>query len=68
MSVTEVSYDVQGMTCHSCQAMVTDEVKEVPGVDSVDVDLGTGKVTVRGDRIDDGAVRQAIVEAGYSVS
>lgn len=66
MSDAERSYEVDGMTCHSCVAMVTEEVSEVPGVESVDVDLPSGRVTVAGD-VDDGAVRQAIVEAGYSL-
>ena len=67
MSAKVRSYDVQGMTCHSCQAMVTEEVEEVAGVESVEVDLEGGTVTVRGDA-DEGAVRRAIIEAGYSVS
>ncbi len=66
MSETQRSYEVDGMTCHSCVAMVTEEVSEVPGVESVDVDLPSGRVTVAGDA-NDGAVRQAIVEAGYSL-
>ncbi|MBW3611209.1 MAG: heavy-metal-associated domain-containing protein [Actinobacteria bacterium] len=67
MGETERSYEVEGMTCHSCVAMVTEEVSEVPGVVSVDVDLPSGRVTVAGDA-DDDAVRRAIVEAGYSVA
>ncbi len=67
MAGTERSYEVEGMTCHSCVAMVTEEVSEVPGVVSVDVDLPSGRVTVAGDA-DEDAVRRAIVEAGYSVA
>lgn len=67
MSETQRSYEVEGMTCHSCVAMVTEEVTEVPGVEAVEVDLPTGRVTVSGDA-DDEAVRRAIVEAGYSVA
>ncbi len=66
MSGTERSYEVEGMTCHSCVAMVSEEVGDVPGVESVEVDLASGRVTVSGDA-DDEAVRRAIVEAGYSV-
>jgi copper chaperone CopZ len=68
MSTTEQSYTVQGMTCHSCVAMVSDEVSEVAGVDSVEIDLDTGTVTVQGDDVDEAAVRRAIVEAGYETS
>ncbi|MDT9698095.1 heavy-metal-associated domain-containing protein [Streptomyces sp. P17] len=34
----------------------------------VDVDVPTGRVTVRGGSVDDGTVRAAIVEAGYEVA
>ena len=68
MSTTEQSYKVEGMTCHSCVAMVSDEVGEVAGVESVEVDLGSGTVTVQGNDVDEEAVRRAIVEAGYETA
>ena len=49
---------VDGLTCKHCVASVEEEVSEVEGVTTVDVDLksgGTSKV----------AVRDAIVEAGF---
>ncbi len=68
MSTNVQSYNVQGMTCHSCVAMVSEEVGEVAGVDAVEVDLDSGKVTVTGDDVDESAVRSAIVEAGFQTS
>lgn len=68
MSTTVQSYNVEGMTCHSCVAMVKDEVSEVPGVQSVEVDLDSGMVKVEGADVDENAVRSAIVEAGYQTS
>ena len=65
MSPTGRTYAVQGMTCHSCVAMVSEEVGEVAGVQSVEVDLGRGTVTVQGNDVDEEAVRRAIIEAGY---
>jgi len=44
------------------------ELREVAGVESVDVDLDTKRVVVRGDRLDDQALRAAIDEAGYKAS
>lgn len=61
------TYPVEGMTCGHCVAAVTGEVSKVPGVSGVDVDLAAGTVTVTGEPIDDGAVRDAIDEAGYTV-
>ena len=65
--MAETTYLVQGMTCEHCRASVTEEVSEVPGVASVDVDLATGRVTVTGDGVDAAAVRAAVHEAGYEV-
>jgi copper chaperone len=62
------SYTVTGMTCSHCVLSVREEVVEVPGVQAVDVDLASGRLTVTGETIDDSAVRAAVVEAGYEVS
>jgi copper chaperone len=60
------TYGVAGMTCEHCVRSVTEEVSEVPGVTAVDVDLGSGRLTVTG-AAEDSAVRAAVVEAGYQV-
>jgi copper ion binding protein len=57
-------YSVKGMTCEHCVRSVTEEVSEVSGVESVDVDLDSGRLVVRGDVADE-AVRAAVSEAGY---
>ncbi|MDQ3422934.1 MAG: heavy-metal-associated domain-containing protein [Actinomycetota bacterium] len=57
------------MTCSHCVSSVTEEVREVPGVAGVDVDLATGMLTVTSEtRIDDAAIRAAVEEAGYGLS
>jgi copper chaperone CopZ len=53
------------MTCEHCRVAVTDEVTTVAGVASVDVDLDTKLVRVRGTGVDRAAVVAAIDEAGY---
>ncbi len=63
----ERRYQVSGMTCAHCRAAVEAEVEALRGVREVDVDLGHGMVTVRGDRIDDAAVAAAVRRAGYHV-
>lgn len=60
-----LTYRVQGMSCGHCKSAVESEVGSVAGVESVDADLSTKVVTVRGDGVDDAAVRAAIDEAGY---
>jgi copper ion binding protein len=66
--MTQQDFIVQGMTCEHCVASVAEEVGEVPGVDRVDVDLGSGRVTVAGEGVDPAAVRAAVAEAGYAVA
>ncbi len=59
---------VVGMTCGHCVASVTEELQEIDGVTSVDVELESGSVTVMSDRpLDRSAVDAAVQEAGYSL-
>ena len=63
------TYTVNGMTCGHCVQAVTNEVSKLDGVSDVDVDLASGRVTVRSDRpIDDEAFAAAVDEAGYTVA
>jgi copper chaperone len=63
------TYTVTGMTCGHCVASVTEEVQEVPGVESVDVALDTGRLTVTGaETVDRAAVQAAVEEAGYHLA
>jgi len=62
------TFTVQGMTCGHCVSSVTEEVQGIPGVESVDVVLETGAVTVTSSQtLDDTAVRAAVEEAGYQL-
>ncbi|MFI7598345.1 heavy-metal-associated domain-containing protein [Actinoplanes sp. NPDC049681] len=68
MAVT-ATYTVTGMTCGHCVQAVTGELEQLPGVESVEVDLPTGSVTVTsaGPLAED-AVRAAVDEAGYELA
>jgi copper chaperone len=63
-----VQYRVPEMSCEHCQRAVSGEVGSLDGVSAVDVDLDTKIVTVTGERLDDGALRAAIAQAGYEVA
>ncbi len=63
--MTSATYRVPGMTCGHCVRAVEDELRGVPGVESVRVDLDTKVVDVSGTELDDEALRAAIDEAGY---
>jgi copper chaperone CopZ len=56
------------MTCGHCVNAVRTELTGVPGVESVDVNLDTKNVVVRGERIEVPAIIAAVDEAGYEVA
>ncbi|HEX3825642.1 MAG TPA: heavy metal-associated domain-containing protein [Sporichthyaceae bacterium] len=58
---------VAGMSCGHCVASVTEEVKGLPGVQQVEVELASGRLSVLADRaVDPDALRAAVVEAGFT--
>lgn len=61
-------YTVPAIHCDHCAMSIREEVSEVQGVEAVDVDLETKLVTIRGSKLDDGALRTAIEEAGYEAA
>jgi copper chaperone len=63
-----VTYSVPAVHCAHCAMSIREEVTEVEGVEDVDVDLDSKRVTVTGRELDDAALRAAIVEAGYEAA
>jgi copper chaperone len=61
-------YSVPGISCGHCRTAITGEVGKLAGVSAVDVDLQDKLVTITGDGFHDGAVLEAIDEAGYDVA
>ena len=69
MLMTTATYDVTGMTCGHCVNAVSGEIAKLGGVTAVEVDLGTGKVTVTSEApLADDQVRDAVDEAGYELA
>jgi copper chaperone len=66
--MSTLTYTVPAMHCGNCTAAVEREISEVPGVELVEAELSTKQVVVRGDAVDDAAVRAAIREAGYEAA
>lgn len=66
--MTNVVFDVTGMSCQHCVNAITSEVGGVEGVAQVVVDLEAGTVAVSGAELDESTLRAAIDEAGYEVA
>jgi copper chaperone CopZ len=66
---TTTTITVTGMTCEHCVRAVQQELTKLDVVDGVDVDLASGRVTMRSHAaVDPAAVRAAVEEAGYEVA
>ncbi len=68
----QTTVNVSGMTCGHCVMSVTEELTELEGVESVDVDLvagGVSPVVVTSTReLSEDEIGKAVEEAGYSVA
>ena len=58
---------VEGMTCSHCVRTVTDSLKNIPGVTTVNVTLENGLAHVEGDNLDKAALEKAVTGVGYKV-
>lgn len=68
MSLT-ATYQVTGMTCDHCASAVSAELQALATVETVDVDLPTGAVTVTASApLEQEQVRAAVDEAGYALA
>lgn len=67
--MTEKTYKVNGMSCNHCAMHVKNAVTELSGVESCDVDLKSGSMTVRYDeaKVNYSDLQEAVEEAGYEM-
>ncbi|MDT8323696.1 MAG: mercuric transport protein MerTP [Bacteroidota bacterium] len=67
--VKTMAYEIEGMTCATCEDHVRSGIEEVEGVIDVTADYRTGRTVLRyvRDRTELAAVRRAITAAGYTV-
>ncbi len=72
MNQNIITLNVNGLTCGSCVASVSEELGEIPGVSNVTIDLnkgGTSIATVTTTApVEDSALEAAVTEAGYTLA
>jgi copper chaperone CopZ len=64
-NMVKMSFKVKGMHCPSCEKLLQMDIGEIAGVKSVKADWKKGTVEVDGGKVDPGAVKKAITDAGY---
>ncbi len=68
---SKVEVDVKGMTCGMCVEAITKELKSTDKTENVSVSLDDKKATfaeIKGKKISDHEVREAIKRAGYEAT
>lgn len=69
MPMNSHTFIVPDASCEHCVNAISSSLLDVNGVYNVDVNLDTKQVTVSHDAVvNTGAMREAIQEAGYSIS
>ena len=63
--MNQIAYAVPDISCQHCVDAVSDELRQIPGVQRVTVDLETKQVEVYGTELDNQWLRTAIANAGY---
>lgn len=63
-------FNIQGMTCSSCQAHVNKAVEKIDGVKSVSVNLLSNNMIVEYDekKVDDNKIIASVIDAGYGAT
>lgn len=69
MSTQVMVFEVEGMSCNHCVNSIKNAVGSLDGVEKVEVDLKTKKVTVEvsAGLISDQTIKEAIEDQGYEV-
>jgi len=67
--MTTTVLHIAGMSCQNCVKHVTEALRDVQGVDSVEVSLAGASATLQSaGRLSGDALRAAVEEAGYSIT
>lgn len=67
--MTEHVYRVPDVSCEHCVAAITKELSQIAGVEDVEVDLESKRVTVRAAAtVTDQQLRTGIEDAGYDIA
>lgn len=66
----KTKFNIQGMTCSSCQAHVNKAVEKLDGVKSVSVNLLSNNMIVEYDekKVDDNKIIASVIDAGYGAT
>lgn len=62
------TFTVQNVKCGGCASAIKDGIGAMPGIDSVEVEVDGGMVTVTGTNLDRSTLSAKLAELGYPVA
>jgi copper chaperone len=65
--MTEITLEIEGMTCQHCVMRVKKAIDGIDGVSSSEVSTGSAKVIYDDSRTDMDAIEKAVQDSGYKV-
>lgn len=63
-----IKLNVSGMTCGHCEKAVSKALKNVEGVNDVQVNLSAGTASIEGDNVNTENLIAAVIDEGYGAS
>ena len=60
-------FTVSGMSCNHCRTTVEKNVRNIPGITDVSVDLQTGRMIVEGENISEEMIRETVESIGFTL-
>lgn len=65
--MTKATILIDGMSCMHCAMRVKKAIESLPGISSLDVEVGKATVTYEESSLDQATIENAIVKAGYRI-
>lgn len=65
--MANITLKIEGMTCGHCKATVEKVLRGVEGVETALVDIKQGTAQVGGENLNEGALKNAVIDEGYRI-
>ena len=65
--MADVTINIEGMTCQHCVGRVKQALEALDGVQGVEVEIGSAKVSFDNSAVSKDEIADAVVKAGYTV-
>ncbi len=65
--MADANINIEGMTCQHCVGRVKQALEALDGVQDVEVEVGSAKVSFDNSAVSKGEIADAVVKAGYTV-